>query len=782
MRIPHDFIRIFHDRAVVGIVVLILMLAGNGAGLLAGEVLLKNGTLIQGKPVPIQSLSLAGKRSAGEIATYPILLVQTDLQRYFVPARQVSDINKDADLGRFETFKLRQRKTARKLMLQSVGTFREVTPLDQFGRRRVTVSGPKAPIHIFQGVTEIHPKQLTVIGLNYVWKHGLATTSIPPAMLDAMIRKATDQTKPEDRLAIARFYLQAGLYRQSLQELDSIVKDFPELSKRVEEVALQSRQLLAKRLLSELRRRQAAAQHRLAYLAAKRFPVKKMSAAVLRDVREFIAYYDDSQDRGKKALALLAKLQESLKDPEQSAAVTPLRSEIAEQLDFETLNRLDAFLKLQKDDSLSPAEKLAVAYSGWVVGGANAITDLDAAVRLWKARSLILEFLREKDGEKLKLILARLQNVEGVSAQSIAQLIPLLPPILATRDIQKNVGRVLPIQVTPADDDVPVAYAVLLPREYNPHHSYPMIVALRDAGRTTDNELTWWGGTQAKPGQSQRHGYIVIAPEFAKENQREYDYSASAHYVVLQSIRDARKRFNVDSDRVFLAGHGMGGDAAFDLGMSHPDVFAGVIPITAVSAKYCKYYWPNAKGMAWYVIAGELDRDTSERNTRELNNMLRRGYDMVYTEYLGRGYESYYAEIHKLFDWMQMQTRTRYPEEVEAQILRPIDNRFFWIKVDGLPRNATLAVLDGDRRQRVTPMKLSARVNVGNTIHIRSGADSNTIWLSPDFVDFDKRVKVLVNGQRKFNNFLRPDFSALLADFRIRGDRQKLYSVKMTFD
>lgn len=778
MRIPHDF----YTRAVLGVSLSIGWFTASDTCSFAGEVLLKNGTVIQGKPVPLQSLKLSAKRGANEIVNYPILLVQTELQRYFLPARQVSEINRDADLAYFQTFQLQQRKTARKLMLRSVGTYIERTPFDEFGRRRIKVAGPKNPIHIFQGVTEIHPKYLTVIGLNYVWRHGLAPTSIAPNTLDVMIRKATDQTKPDDRLAIARFYLQAGLYQQSLQELDSIVKDFPDLSERAEEFALRSRQLLAKRLFSELRHRRAAGQHRLAYVAAKQFPLEKISVTVLRDVRRFIAEYDESQVRGKTVLAMLGKLQEALTDSKQMAAVAPLRAEINEQLNVESLNRLDAFLKFHDDESLSPAEKLAVAYSGWVVGSANAITNLDAARRLWKARSLIMDYLQETDTTNLRRHLARLQNVEGVSVRTIAHMIPRLPPLIETPGIQNNIGRVMPIQVAQPDNRLPVAYSVLLPLEYDLHHSYPMIVALRDAGHTAEYELTWWGGTQSQPGQSQRHGYIVIAPEYATENQRDYDYSAAAHYVILQSIRDARKRFNVNSDRLYLAGHGMGGDAAFDLGMSHPDVFAGVIPITGVSAKYCKHYWPNAKGLAWYVIGGELDRNTFERNARDLNQMLRRGYDLIYTEFIGRGHERYYGEVHKLFDWMQLHTRTKYPDEVEARILRPVDNRFFWLKFDGLPRNATLSIADDDLHLPVNPVKLTARVTVGNTIHVRSGAKSNTIWLSPKFVDFDRRVKIQINGQRKFNDFLRPDFAAMLADLRSRGDRQKLYSVKLTFD
>ena len=62
-----------------------------------------------------------------------------------------------------------------------------------------------------------------------------------------------------------------------------------------------------------------------------------------------------------------------------------------------------------------------------------------------------------------------------------------------------------------------------------------------------------------------------MAPEWAAENQHQYDYSGREHGVVLACYRDACKRFSIDTDRVFLSGHAMGGDAAWDMGLSHPD-------------------------------------------------------------------------------------------------------------------------------------------------------------------------------------------------------------------
>ena len=48
-------------------------------------------------------------------------------------------------------------------------------------------------------------------------------------------------------------------------------------------------------------------------------------------------------------------------------------------------------------------------------------------------------------------------------------------------------------------------------------------------------------------------------------------------------LRDAMRRFSIDSDRVFLSGHSIGGDAAWDIGLAHPDLWAGVIPIVVRS-------------------------------------------------------------------------------------------------------------------------------------------------------------------------------------------------------
>ena len=233
----------------------------------------------------------------------------------------------------------------------------------------------------------------------------------------------------------------------------------------------------------------------------------------------------------------------------------------------------------------------------------------------------------------------------------------------------------------------------------------------------------------------------------------------------------------------------MGADAAFDVGMSHPDLFAGVIPIAGQIGGYCKYYTSNAEPIGWYVVSGERDGDQFDRNAFVLNRMLKYGYDLIFTEYVGRGHEWFYEEIHKLFDWMDLHRRPELPKKIEVRTLRPTDNRFFWLRAEGFPKAFLRPPGSGPRPSRSgasRPMTIEARVAPGDTdrnvIQLRCGTDRTTIWLNPDLIDFDKRVVVRLNGRQRHNKFLRPDLEVLLEDLRLRGDRERLFWARLDFD
>ncbi len=322
-----------------------------------------------------------------------------------------------------------------------------------------------------------------------------------------------------------------------------------------------------------------------------------------------------------------------------------------------------------------------------------------------------------------------------------------------------------------------ITYWAQLPPEYDPYKHYPAVLALNGEGETAQHELDWWAGEWKdgrRFGQAARNGYIVIAPEWSTEHQKEYGYSAHEHDVVLKCLRDACRRFAIDADRVFLAGHSIGGDAVWDIGLAHPDLWAGVIPISASVDRYPTLYWENAKLVPFYFVIGELDGSRLAKNARDLDRYLQHNYDTTVVEYQGRGHEDYFDEILRIFDWMGRFRRNFYPREFACATMRPWDNSFWWLEMEGMPPKAMVDPADWPPPSGSVPMKVDCRITKTNTILIRCGASQISVWLAPQMVDFKQRVNISVNG-RQMNSkdpFITPDLKTILEDVRTRGDRQ----------
>jgi pimeloyl-ACP methyl ester carboxylesterase len=743
----------------------------------AGEMTLKNGLILSGKAKKLQALTLDSVRQReSETLSLPFVMVENGYERFFVSRGQYARLDERDDLGKLETFTLRQHKTGARM---AAGQVLETSPFDEFGQRRHTLQSAHGTREIVVGVTKINPHYVAITGLTDQWDYGVATTSIPAAQLDLMIRKATDPKNPDHRFAIARFYLQAGFYEESGRELESIAKLFPELAPRVADARKELENYEHRLILQELGRRKAAGQHELAHSFALAVPQNEASATVLHDVHELLRDYDTAQERIAKVRLLLAELQAKLDEPAQVSAVMPLRSVVDEQLSIESLDRLQSFFNLMDDTTLKPAEKLALAYSGWVVGSASAVTDLGFAVRMWQAQHGILEYLRADNPKDRKEHLAQITGLDGITPEVVLKLIRCLPPVIDTVEMRPTVPAML--QTAGRDSETRQSYAALVPPEYDWRHSYPMIVALHAAEHSQKAELEWWGGTAEKPGLAQKRGYIVIAPEYAEPGDRTYNYSVTAHDAVLRAIVDARKRFTVDSDRVYLTGHGMGGDAAFDIGMSHPDQFAGVVPINGLCAGACKWYWQNAAHTQWYIVTGEFDgRETFTANAPTVGRMMKQAMDVVLVEFVQRGYESYHEESPRIFDWMDAVRRQKPPRAFRMSVLRPSESRFYWLRADGLPESVLQPTfLAGAAHSAVKAMVLSAKITPHNTIYLLSGAKSHSVWLSPDLVNFAERVSIHIRGTQKFHGMVKPSSEAILEDYRLRADRQSLYTARI---
>lgn len=745
------------------------------AGLYAGEVTLNDGTVLKGgypiflstvgprvpRPDPDKSLNLA-----------IISLSESGAVRFYVPRLYVKNRNPDADLRPSEFFKLPEEKRPKPKIIDEVAGQINATAWDEFGHRRVSFrAGPKK-VEVMQEIVELTPKYVKVTAMDYLWEFGLPTNSIPPETLRAMLYKAVKPDNPDDRFAIARFYLEGEFYQLAQQELESIRADWPEQGKQVDVLTLRLKQYLAEQALSMLEERREAGQHQFAYETAQKFlslKIPDISPVIMEKLKQSVRVADDERNKMEDIRQLLGQMQAQL-EPQQAAEVAPLRAVIAEGLHHDTLDRLAPFLQLADAENRNPAEKLALALTGWILGPDQADTDLKMAIRLWQARGLLIEYFRSDNSVERASVLEKLVLLEGVGHRQVARLLPLLPPRVDTPDFTPGV----PFNVTAerrTNSDAVVQYDVLLPLEYHVGRTYPVIVALHAEGAEPQSEMKWWAR------QAQRFGYIVLAPAYIDPGQRSYDYGVDAHHAVLETIRDARRRFMIDSDRIFLGGHGIGGDAVFDIGYSHPDVFAGIMPITAICDKFANVYWENARELPQYIVAGELDRHAADDNTKVIDHMMVQRFKLIYAVFTGRGHEDFQSEDVRLFDWMSRQRRAKPPTDIDVKTARTTDNQFWWWKFSNFPPKFGVTGWPQDLKGQPKPIILKAeahRAKGDNVITLTCGASWHELWLYPDVVSFEKPLTVRHNGLQLYKQIPEPDVSAMLEDFRLRGDRQQI--------
>jgi len=771
---------------------ILLALVWHGAGAAASELILKDGRVIRGRLAEVSSLGNKPQLNEGG-ATKLAVFADDQLRRTFVPRsrRWLSEVRRDvAGEPALEVFKIRQRAIESGRTVAAVGPILRVTPFDEFGRRILQMNTRGGPVDVVQGITELTPEWTKVEGITHVWDMRVATSSIPSDVLEKILRKETDADSIDDYKQIARFYLQAKRFRDARRVLEQAAEAFadqPDVKEELEPSIRAIRQLGARRLLDELELRRDAGQHRLVYNGLSGFPSEGVAGEMLQAVREML---DDYAGYRQQATAVFGHLQEQLDtvaDPTTRENLAPACKEIRAELSINTLPRMAAFRQNVDDPDLSPEQKLALALSGWLIGSDRATPNLPVALSLFQVRELVREYMRESVLPKRELIFARLGSEEAATPSLIAALLAhMRPPLELPEPIAADKPGYYELEVSTLPGEPPVKYLVQTPPEYDPYRKYPTVLTLHGAGTTAEHQVDWWAGAWndagQRAGQASRHGYIVVAPKWSAEHQKNYRYSAREHAAVLYCLRDAFRHFSIDTDRVFLTGHSMGGDAAWDIGLAHPDLWAGLIPMVANADRYCDFYTENAERLPLYFVFGELDSAARlAGNATDLDRYFERAYNVTVVEYRGRGHEDFYDEVLRIFDWMGRYRRDFFPREFDCVTMRRFDNFFWWVELAGLPPAAMVDPVDWPPGRGTRPVSIEGQITATGNLRVQTGAAKVTVWVSPEMTDLEQRTLVIVDGRRVNGRdpFIKPDIRVLLEDARTRADRQHPFWAKV---
>ena len=737
----------------------------------------------------------------------PIVVINDGLRRVFVRDTRVQGGLGDSNRNEI------QLDIFQRVSNSSVGfggTILRIGPFDRNGHRILTMRDPRGRIQtIVQGITAVTPRFCevkTLVGTPRQWSMRIGTGTVPTSVLVPLLRRQIkDPADLNAHQKIADFLIQAGYYQLASEELRLIQQRFPD-DERLQQDIDRTRQLLkqqaARQILTEARLRLSSGQTELAEkFLTSAINLEGVAGEILAEFRELQNQSKEKQQTLEESRQKLQTLILSATDlsPEQKAAAERLTKELKRDLNSVNGPRLDSWRRLANDPNTKPQQKLALAISGWLLGSNRAINNLAVAESLFTVRDLVFEYLNTEPDQAFRRneILQELEQFEagtpGFLVDMIAQMTPPSPP----PENALSGAEPIPIKVTMPGTKanpkpVEVECLALVPPEYDPYRRYPMLLTLPDRKAPLDELNAWCGRYNAKlkvrTGQAMRHGYIVVAVAWQEQdNQLTNDWSAYEHAVVLKALRAAMRKFAVDSDRVFLVGRGIGGNVAYDVGLSHPEHWAGVIGISGELDRYMNFYANNEHvPLPVYSVVGDENALAISVSKNVWNTWFRsRKYvNNTVVQYIGRANDQISEAIPAIFDWTRLHKR-RSPGgagfDFQCKTVRPWDNYFWFLEVSDIPE-ANIVWPEMFRSNKIRTFTLKGSVSAQRTnkfvLAPKRTPGKATLWLSPDYVDFSKQIEIK-GMARDFRGFATPSRRTLLEDVRNRADRQRPYPARI---
>jgi hypothetical protein len=762
-------------------------------------------------------------------------------------ARQLGEVSKDTKLRpdyKAYTMPFPGRKANNPL--PNLGETLKTSEFNDKWVRTLTVRVPgAAPEPVEQQITHIDPYMIYMVSPTHRWRLTYRTAEWDHKTVRNLLVKHPDLAEPGGkcdparRVALAKFMLDAGWLQAAKDEVDRLKRDFAgempkpakdELEKLLKEIDQATAELVVREAELALR----AGRYRYASDLLSVFPEKSAAPTEVARAGKVTAELKTSQERYDASRRFLRALTDEVtgmaganalvggagglavvawkpaKQPtDRQLALAAAAGQVHAELHQDSAARIETFVGLAIQDereraqgkarTKTPEQLLATAVSGWARGKNGATSEPDAALRLWSAREAVMAYQRADTAAARAAVLGRFKTTYKVGVDELAQIISLLPPV-DPEDLDERSGEAVPAgkgippgvyrRKSPPVPEHPggVEYLVKLPPEYHHGRAYPVLIVLSHPSINPEQVIA------PLAAEADKNGYILIAPEWTNEFGKGWEWRGEDHVYVTAALRDVVRRFTVDNDRVFLLGVGEGANMAMDVGMSHPDLFAGVVPVGPIPKwqNMFIHYWKNAQKLPFYVVTGEQAGESMKWMREIYKQWMPNGFPALMAVYKGRGVEWYTAEMPVIFDWMGRKKRVNGTATLQLgtgpryrwNIMRETDNRFYWLEVNKVaPGNLIANLRPGGV---VVPADIQADIRGNNLVDVHCrGVRQLTVWLSQDMIDWTKPVRVQINGTSVTGakgKALEPNLDVLLDDYSARGDRRMLFLNKLEFN
>lgn len=211
----------------------------------------------------------------------------------------------------------------------------------------------------------------------------------------------------------------------------------------------------------------------------------------------------------------------------------------------------------------------------------------------------------------------------------------------------------------------------------------PLLVVLH--GKGVDHHA-WFNFTPVKD-HAGRRGYVVAAPL----GRGDWFYRGPGEQDVLDTIAEVKRLIAIDPDRVYLAGHSMGGWGTWWIALRNPDLFASIVPMAGWAPPGTHgdpATGPDLLGNALHLdplIIHDADDPilpVSESQAAAAA-LARAGISHALRVERGYGHASKMIgdNFDRIFAWFETRRRAAQPDTVRFSTRSPARGRAYWVEI-----------------------------------------------------------------------------------------------------
>ncbi|MBI2923914.1 MAG: hypothetical protein HYY18_22880 [Planctomycetes bacterium] len=268
-------------------------------------------------------------------------------------------------------------------------------------------------------------------------------------------------------------------------------------------------------------------------------------------------------------------------------------------------------------------------------------------------------------------------------------------------------------------------------------------------------------------------GMINVWPTVIQKDDSAWNSEREERYV-LAILEDLKRTFSVDTNRVFLAGHSMGGYGTWSIGPRHADLFAAGSAMAGgifVGGKdgegkliLAQGIVPNLKNLPFWFFNSTDDKqvrpDSSIRAAEVLDDLKEKygPFDYVWKKYADIGHGLPKEGVQEIWKFMLAKKRDPLPKRVVWEPSREYKRHFFWVKsADGN------GLVDVQRE--------------GNRFTVTGRAAGLTLLLNEKMVKFDQPVVVVDDaGKELFNGKVKLSLLAMAETIDVKRDPEMWFA------